>query len=1618
MATLRYVPLTEQEIRYAEAVNKLSVYNPVIVRTTAGGAVFVKPEATDAIDLYKNGILTGNKGEEIPVGVLLKLLPNVEFVDERGNATNITTTVPSNVQIPPAPIAGTRTVPLAVQVFLEDVQPGKKDVNLSLNIAGYDPVLVPLRQAMIEVLQQKIKEIIPRYTDPDRFLKTLLNFGDDIQRILINWKLDPNDQTKLLVKLLEPLDSVFEEGQDVFLSREVANTVIDTVKVDIAPIPDTSLWLRPKNEDLLVLRQAGNVLRNKTLSNIGLNVEGHGDEYGNYSFANEILRRWYTDDYRASELNVDYTNYNNFVKYSSAELRLKAFRQKLLRLYQLEQNSRFLGGMATGSVFGTTAYVITSPVIVSAPSGAYPSPTTLVPPSGSLLISTGSTVTIIAAPQIPSASSYLVEGSKKAALEMEQIIRSFDGYERHLFYGSGSVYTASVFWTDSNTEYNIESSWPKRPGGTLYLPTETEAVQWYTTQSAIATRYDQFNAQTLSNTIPSYLLSDDKSEDYVVFTKMVGHFFDNLKLYIEEFPKIYDRSIKATEGLSQDLVWNIAKSFGMDLVNPYAMDDLYNYITDSTSLVKRREMTTELFKRFLHNSLYLNRSKGTRYALRSLLNIFGLNEQIINIRETDSPSTGSFDIFDEVTNVLNFNSGSYLKIPLSASLREIHTVQFRFNTTNKQITTLATGDNLWHARLTTHPSASSRLGRIEITNNIGEVLLSSSYAPVFSGDYYDVMLKYNTSSVNLQIAKSDGDEILYSSSMYTTGSYLRDGLPLTSFMYIGGSGSLSLNNFDGNIDEVRIWGEEISDQTFINQVSNPGSYAGNDYWSAAENLYIRLSFHKPTNVALGTISNDTPYKNIDGISDFTKPLLPDLRSIITYGFTNVTAFPYQMSRITRTIKQYTTNGGASAYGNNKIIIQPPPVFLETEGENVPVLHRTKSIVSTEQRKLQPQSKKFVGFFVSPTDAVNNLIIRTLGNVNIADKVGYPGNQFKESYKDLEILQSFYNTYYNVSVNIPQFVRFFDKISPVLYEQSKRLVPAKTILSTGIVIEPNILERKKVALHKPVNSSGANTKRNLNAGNRLNPRFDITLSTEKTIDIRNDYVVSAETDNNTTTLNLINNISLRNSDANLTFNGLLTASNNDLRGVYLTYTASVENNRIQTNADIKLLTSSIQEINRTITSDYAYYTSSIIKHTLENNLFSNFDLRDSDVDKQSYIRYLMTYGTHSLDSAKQKAITYKPGNIINIGELYGKSNKNIVQSTIIEEIPPRADLNDYGVSNYFNKDNGVYFFERIEKEIIGKNQYNFLTGSAATWSFGTTYELNDVVVQYDTGSNDSIVRNGNGRLYRYVAQNAPSVSYNLPSKDQNKWVPIFYKGLSIQKPYRTVFDVYKVKNLEDLRLAPITIVTLDKPINEPKRYVSDLTIQTLSPYSKLTGAIRLQSISSLFAILSSAGNVRIRLYDRVIKRAADLSRPIETIPTGDHGVLLDITITPDIQGTKYSLFPPVTLVNNDDAISGLVYYTIEEVSGNTISNLGIRFYYFAIETESIVPKGYLPRHYKFFRDTLLSTKRRNYLGCLQTIDTTTDGREPVEVNLSAATAIIVSPNILTNEENLGGTNLNV
>ena len=135
----------------------------------------------------------------------------------------------------------------------------------------------------------------------------------------------------------------------------------------------------------------------------------------------------------------------------------------------------------------------------------------------------------------------------------------------------------------------------------------------------------------------------------------------------------------------------------------------------------------------------------------------------------------------------------------------------------------------------------------------------------------------------------------------------------------------------------------------------------------------------------------------------------------------------------------------------------------------------------------------------------------------------------------------------------------------------------------------------------------------------------------------------------------------------------------------------------------------------------------------------------------------------------------------------------------------------------------------------------------------------------------------------------------------------------------------------------------------------------------------------------------------------------TQPTGSHGVLLDaVTSTNGIE----NIGPIATLVADSNPPLGKLFYTINNQDAIS-KNITLLLYYYALEIEPRVPFGHLRKHYRFFRDNSTATKRRNYVGCLNTKDTTIDGKDPVEIFVSEGTEITVARTITNTEITTGG-----
>lgn len=1653
---------TDEQIRQARLANNVPD-NYVTVRTTSGGFVFVDPNNTATLTAYRTGKLTGGPAENAVGGVALRVLPQetpvAYYVAQNQQQTQpqsvvqvINTTPPATPRPTTPSVKKTAQVPIFIEIIAKpptiksaarievEISPAEfpqqtKNVQYNFSV-NTRPIQINLSEPIIVTAEQFLRDIIDVYVDEERELKTLLNYGEDKQSVVLGYRkgpIDINGIESIQLKLLQPVPDEVTINTPVFLGREVAKTVIDKVRVRFTPPLDATPYLRPKNLKVKADLDTGKFVKNVTLNKLSLQSGSVGrlDPNQNKTFEDEIFRQWYSYDFNSSELNIDFTNYENFVFYSSAAMRLAAFKQKLQQIERLERSRNQILAAYTANT-ASAGYV------------------------------------------------YIQEKTAEYALEKEDIIRSFDRYEQYLFFtpsGSTNAYSASFDYVDGGTEYNAIGYWPKS-GSDLYAVSSEVATEWYDTQLAIAQRFDEFNENNLINTIPSYLQQDDSSAAYLTFVSMVGQLFDNIKLYIDHFPDVYSRNINPNEELSKDLINEIAESMGFVLPSLDSVYNLTDNILGSTDKTPRRDLSAEIYKRLLHNLPFFAKSKGTKTALQTFLNTFGVTPQLLSVRETGTPASSSFRIFDEYTTGLDFDETktSYIRLPISASSRNPQTLQFNCTVAKNKTMTILTGDNRWALNVTRHPTIET-LGRFEIASgSTNTAIVTSSYYPIFGDELFNVTIKNYSNTSSFYFTQVDGEDILFNQIVKNnTFSQLWND---TQYVFIGGAGSRVQGRYDGTIDEVRLWGIPLSDEVILNTAFDPASNAGDVYSDPVNYLYVQLSFNK---ILLDTteIQNESPYKN--------KTNTPSLESLFLFNITES-----DFIRYSRTIKQYVPIAGSNSFVTNKISVVEEPKFISDS--NGLRLYRNKSIVAPETKKFNKGRNKVI-LAVSPTDIVNQNIIRNLGLENINAVLGAPTTLYTTFEKSLTTLKNHYQQYHYVDVNTNSFIRILSDLSSVINQVVDYFIPSKATLLKGVIIEPNILEQVKVPPVKNIRFYGKNTKKTLDAPGSLtgsNADYGATFNLSKTITqpqptASAQYPTYVGQTNNTEVLNLSSTYDVHTGTFEISNQSYTTAS-------YITYKTVLDNTLQEINAELDRYSTVAQykgDIDRqptNITSSVNSIVTELEGRTYEitssfETINTTINVDDVSLEDSGYETYKIQHrpwdhkGVYKdkdvrIDT-KLSNLNKIPYNDVNNGNAGAEPyNRLYTRKLFTEEIettrlggntsiyvpalydiPPSADFRDFGVYTYFSAKEGIYYFNEIKKIPAYANPLNAtwdfanqtFGNTAANWAYGKGYNKYDVVYQNVTDDTlkltgitgqrtasaeylraKTLVKSanaGNGKYY--VFKTRPSYtnntvdgtffsgsvpSYIPPSLDKTNWDVLRFKPIQVRLPRRVVFDTYTVSNLA-LTNFKTTTISIDKNINIPDRFVDSFNLGNISPNSYITGELSVQNLAVLFAIQTNVSGLRIRLYRTETTRTNDISRGLQTKPEGSHGVILDAIIN---QSNTVELANPIpTLTAGEFPPAGKIFYTIDNLDSTGKSSINLLLYYFAIEIEPRIPTGYLRKHYRFFRDNTTATKRRNYLGCKNTVDTTVDGLPPIQVFIGEGTEIQVSPSTLNQEIITGG-----
>jgi hypothetical protein len=926
--------------------------------------------------------------------------------------------------------------------YIQDISSDRTELRLNTTtISSVD---------VIDLTDQLSQDVLTN----DDYQDFYLNFGNNKLIIAVNIALDSTDfeDPTVLIKLYEPLPPEFNVKSTCWVVEQIAESKAYQIELtsvfDYTPVLN---YISGPNLNLDLQDQINNSTPYYNQNTLALNASTLGTGSLLYQI-NSLLAE------KGIEINIDYTDYSEFVHFSSAQTRLENFYYKISLLENYTANSA--------------------------------------------LASTSPTNTFIS-------SSQIIWNNK-----INDIITNFDGYEYYLYFESGSyawpkvvgstlppyinATTGSVAAINWFTTQSISASFYDSENNNHLI----NAIPTYLREDPQNAKYElfiQMAGQHFDN-IWVYLkditnkFNTDNRLNYGISKDIVAQAIRDLgvKIYQNNFSDadIYSSLIGLTPSGSTLLLPFTTGS----LPSPAGFEYINTYISasDATAVLSLNDTNKEIYKRIYHNLPILLKKKGTPEGLRLLINLYGIPDTILRINEFGGKSNSISNNWDNFQDQFNYSfnvSGSgYVQVNITPQLSVplLGAYEFRFKTPGIPTSNLSqsilvnhasNGTNIFSVVLeysgSKYTSASYSGSIADPYNEYGTLKLISTaltsasiYLPFFDGGWWSILVN-NTGNSSSLYAKNkiyegyDGNAIGFQGS----GSVnLSTGTFTSSSLYLPFSASLSLGGktytpLSGSYQELRYYNTSLSESQFNDFVMNPYSIEGNTV-SGSQTSLNTLRFRAP----LGTVlDNDTSSLSRTSIhSSITS--YPPTGSFNFVGSTTSSLY-YLSGSFNFTPNTEVTYQDQFASGLKNAVTEKIKIAntIYPSGDTLSQyisIQQTSHVSESFTRDID-----YVEVAFSPQDEVNDDIISQLGSFNIGQYIGDP-RQVSSSlnyYPDFNVLRDEYFSKYTHSYDLWDYMRLIKFYDNSLFKMIKDFTPARTSLATGIVIKPTLLERCKYPL---------------------------------------------------------------------------------------------------------------------------------------------------------------------------------------------------------------------------------------------------------------------------------------------------------------------------------------------------------------------------------------------------------------------------------------------------------------------------------------------------------------------------------------------------------------------------
>ena len=915
-----------------------------------------------------------------------------------------------------------------------------------------------------EDIVEQTNNLIQLRENSPYFLDFYLNFSENQLAIANNIQLDNQDPTNptILIKLYEALPAQFNLNSTLWVVTLLEESIAYQVTFQDAPIVilDT-VPLNGPNFNIAIKDQINNstvALDYATLTSTALT--------SSLNQLSSLLEE------KEIDINIDYTDFNNFVHFSSAQVRLENFYYKITLLEDYSSSITTLNNTTNNN---------------------------------------------------PSASIAIYE------TKINDIITNFDGYEYYLYYSSGSY-----AWPKTTSQQPYTLALTNSPEVLTWFGSTNEFSPYFGGIILSASIFDNENPNNLYYSIPEYLRDDSANAPYQTFVEMVGQFYDNIWIYYKDVTEKYNSDNRLEYGVSKDIVADAIRDFGIKLYqNNFSMDDLYTsfigltpqgglfpfpnitgslptpsgfeyvdtLISASNDYIPLDDVNKSLYKRIYHNLPYLLKAKGTLPGLRTLITSYGIPDTVLRINEyggKDRVDSNDWDYWEDTFNYAFYTTGSnFVKAPWAPINVEWDTLNgvpdslsFRFKTDGLPFNTASIEfQSLWnvdgdrsHLVLryegtgynTNPPTPNNPLGLpysgsvidpyyqyayldFYPSYNNDPTISASIYLPFYDGGWWSVMVNrfpeistnsdfilyagnkiyeggdngtalgfYETSSVNANIAEWISPGVSY---------FARGGVTINGNLY---------EFFSGSLQEIKYFTTPLSESVFKDYIMNPYSIEGNNLNTSPNELIFRASlggelYTGSVSIHPKVTGSWIPTSSFTFDSEFSFGTTPTFIPNTEYFFYDQVA------------------AGIKNAVSDKIRIEDG---VYPSGDTLSPFKSLVQNLAASQSYTANTNLLEVAF--SPQNEVNQDIMDQIGYFNIGELIGDPRLRSSSAtyYPDLNDLRDNYFEKYTKNYDLNDFIRLIKFFDNSLFKMIKDFVPARTSLASGIVIKQHLLERNK------------------------------------------------------------------------------------------------------------------------------------------------------------------------------------------------------------------------------------------------------------------------------------------------------------------------------------------------------------------------------------------------------------------------------------------------------------------------------------------------------------------------------------------------------------------------------